>query len=122
MKPHFEQQVRHCITAFTVPQPPGFPAFAILIARVEHGFYLHINTNRGKPMRRIIVGILAVSLSIATLTGCNTIGKENTGMLIGGVGGGALGSAVTGGSATGAVVGAVGGAFAGRAIASHSNY
>ncbi|MGB6975990.1 MAG: glycine zipper domain-containing protein [Gammaproteobacteria bacterium] len=73
-------------------------------------------------MRRIIVGILAVSLSIATLTGCNTIGKENTGMLIGGVGGGALGSAVTGGSATGAVVGAVGGAFAGRAIASHSNY
>jgi osmotically inducible lipoprotein OsmB len=70
-------------------------------------------------MKRIMMGLLVASLSIGTLTGCNTIGKENTGMLAGGVGGGIIGSAVTGGSTTGTIVGAVGGAFAGRAIASH---
>jgi hypothetical protein len=72
-------------------------------------------------MKIIIGGLLAISLSVAALSGCQTIGKENTGMLAGGVGGGVIGSAVTNGSPVGAVVGAVGGAFGGRAIAQHMN-
>lgn len=68
-------------------------------------------------MKRVVAGILVVSISATQLAGCAEMGTTGQGAAIGAVAGGLLGAAV--GNRKGAAVGALLGAAAGAIIANY---
>ncbi len=69
-------------------------------------------------MKTVITTFLIVLSGSFALTGCQTASdRQAVGIIGGGVAGGYLGNAVTGGSTLGTIGGALGGAYIGREVA-----
>lgn len=69
-------------------------------------------------MKKFILTLLVVLSSAFVLAGCqNPRDTQALGTVAGGVGGGYIGSAVTGGSTLGTIGGTLGGAYIGREVA-----
>lgn len=62
------------------------------------------------------IRIAAIIIATSALGACGHMSRTDEGTAIGAVGGGVVGSAVTGGSALGAVAGAVGGGVIGHEL------
>ena len=65
-------------------------------------------------MKRVLTYTGIVLVAGTLLAGCE---REDVGMVLGGVAGGAIGSAITDNNAVGTIAGSVGGAYLGRKIA-----
>jgi len=63
-----------------------------------------------------LIRIAAVVLAVGSLGACGHMSGADTGTAVGAVGGGLVGSAVTGGSTLGTVAGAVGGGVIGHEL------
>ena len=63
-----------------------------------------------------LIRTAAILVAVGALGACGHMSRTDEGTAIGAVGGGVLGSAVTGGSTLGAVAGAVGGGVVGHEI------
>jgi osmotically inducible lipoprotein OsmB len=75
-------------------------------------------TEKESIMKKIISKIIIISTSSLMLLGCgHTITKRDVGTVGGGVAGGYVGNAMTGGSTLGTIGGAIGGAYIGREVA-----
>ncbi|MDF3054465.1 MAG: hypothetical protein K0Q74_372 [Gammaproteobacteria bacterium] len=69
-------------------------------------------------MKKFIMTLLIVVSGSLALAGCQTSsGRETVGTIGGGVAGGYVGSALTGGNTLGTIGGTLGGAYVGREVA-----